>query len=228
MTAGDRLVTMVTVAAPAKQVWRALRDVAALHRWHGWDYDGLDDEIRSIYHGDQVAEHSDAGVLDTGDGRFELAAAGAGTTVRLLRPRGDTHSDDAAIDEIDEGWTTFLHQLRFYLERHSGQNRHTVRADGGRSSGVTPLEHLGLESIRDVPAGEPYSAEVDSLPISGQVWFRSPHQTGLTVVEDGDSLVVISEDPATPTGGSVLVSTYGLDEASASAAGRRWTTAWQR
>jgi hypothetical protein len=28
-----------------------------------------------------------------------------------------------AYDEVDEGWLTFIQQLRFYLERHAGRDR---------------------------------------------------------------------------------------------------------
>ena len=36
-------------------------------------------------------------------------------------------------DEINEGWLTFVQQLRFYLERHAGEERRTehVPADEG-------------------------------------------------------------------------------------------------
>ena len=46
----DHPVTVeVTVEAPAGQVWSSLRDPKQIRRWHGWQYDQLDAEIREIY-----------------------------------------------------------------------------------------------------------------------------------------------------------------------------------
>jgi uncharacterized protein YndB with AHSA1/START domain len=115
----------VVIAAPVDTVWRALRDPAEIRRWFGWEYEGLDEEIRYIF-----VEHSqaddEAHVLDGGEGgTIALEPQGEQTVVRVTRP---TVSE--GYDEIDEGWITFLQQLRFYLERHSGQERRT--------------EHIGL------------------------------------------------------------------------------------
>jgi uncharacterized protein YndB with AHSA1/START domain len=48
MADAERLLIEVTMAAPVDAVWRALRDPAEIRRWFGWDYDGLDEEIRLI------------------------------------------------------------------------------------------------------------------------------------------------------------------------------------
>ncbi|MEJ7705405.1 MAG: hypothetical protein WKF47_18010 [Geodermatophilaceae bacterium] len=39
----------VTIAAPVKAVWQSLRGPAWIRRWHGWHFDGLDQEIDTIY-----------------------------------------------------------------------------------------------------------------------------------------------------------------------------------
>ena len=36
----------ITLPAPMDTVWTAFRDPAAIRRWFGWDYDGLDDAKR--------------------------------------------------------------------------------------------------------------------------------------------------------------------------------------
>jgi len=117
----DPVIVEVAVAAPVETVWRALRDPAEIKRWFGWDYDGLDEEIRYIF-----VEHStaddDAHVLDGGPGgRIALEAQGEGTVVRVTRP-----ASEEGYDEVDEGWLTFVQQLRFYLERHPGRERRTL------------------------------------------------------------------------------------------------------
>jgi uncharacterized protein YndB with AHSA1/START domain len=45
----DPVIAEVEVAAPADAVWRALREPAEIRRWFGWDYEGLDEEIRQIF-----------------------------------------------------------------------------------------------------------------------------------------------------------------------------------
>ncbi len=157
----DRVVVAVTVGAPADAVWHALRDVASLHRWHGWDYPDLDAEIEQIYHGDATVADEDDRTLETGAGRFELTETTAGTRVRVLRS-----GEAEGYDEIDEGWTTFVHQLRFYLERHLGRQRRTVRVEG-----ASPPD------------------------VEREVWFESAHQRGLAVPEWGDALMVVSTPP---------------------------------
>jgi uncharacterized protein YndB with AHSA1/START domain len=120
----DPVIVEVVIAAPVETVWRALRDPAEIRRWFGWDHEGLDEEIRFIF-----AEHStaddEAHVLDGGDGgRIALEPQGDRTVVRVTRaaPAGGW---EGVYDEINEGWLTFIQQLRFYLERHPGQERRT-------------------------------------------------------------------------------------------------------
>jgi hypothetical protein len=162
----DPVVVEVVVEAPAERVWRAFRDPAELRRWHGWEYDGIEDEIRQIY---LDATVSDAELtLDTGGaGRFELEPRGANTVVRIVRPAPESASGwEGVYDEINEGWRSFAEQLRFYLERHPGEERRT----------------LFLEREQALPAGEP--------------WFSSAHQEGvvadprtLVIVARGKTIV---------------------------------------
>lgn len=156
------VIVEVTVAAPADAVWRALRDPAELRRWHGWEFDGLDAEIKAIYLDDVTVSDADR-TLDThGGGRFELEPRGDETIVRITRaaPAGQD-SWDGIYDEICEGWLAFVQQLRYYLERHPGEERRTILLrreiplPGGeswysaeRQSGVL-LDDYGLVSVVD-------------------------------------------------------------------------------
>lgn len=146
----EPVVVEVLIAAPAARVWIAFRDPVELRRWHGWDYDGLDDEIRQIYL-DGATVSDDARTLDThGAGRFELEPRGDATVVRIVRaaPEG-AETWDGIYDEINEGWRSFVEQLRFSLERHPGVDRRT----------------LFLEREVELPSGEP--------------WFEAEHQRGV-------------------------------------------------
>jgi hypothetical protein len=114
----------VVIAAPVETVWRALRDRAEVRRWFGWDYDGIDAEIDMIFFGDAAVDDT-AHTLDFGPhGRLALAGQGDTTVVRLLRAApAEKDSWDGIYDDVNEGWLTFMQQLRFMLERHQDQER---------------------------------------------------------------------------------------------------------
>jgi hypothetical protein len=212
MTTSDPVIVEVTVAAPAAAVWRALRDPAEIRRWFGWDYSGLDDEIDGIFVSGASVSESDR-TIDTGEGRFVLEPRGEHTVVRVTRaaPAGST-SWNGIYDGINEGWTTFAQQLRFALERHPGEERRTVRLTGESAP------EIDLAGIASVPVGERYDVSIPpSETLAGEVWFRSRHQTGLTVDRYGDGLLVVTEAEA-------LISTYGLDDATFDRIRRRWTS----
>lgn len=117
----DPVIWEVVVAAPADAVWRALREPSEIRRWFGWEHDGLDEEIDAIFR--QGAKADDAGrTLDMGPGgAISLEDRGDATVVRVRR------AAPGGYDEINEGWLTFVQQLRFYLERHRGRRRRTVQ-----------------------------------------------------------------------------------------------------
>lgn len=231
---GDDVPTIeVTVAAPADEVWRALRDPVLISRWHGWHYDELADEVRIIY-ADDVVEDPERQVLTLGGGdRFSLhPAPGGGTVVRITRaPRGTNPEWDAYYDDITEGWTTFLQQLRFGLERHGLAERRTLLLQGGLRAPRTPaLAELGLAPVAELPVGAHYDATAapgDAL--SGEVYARSEHQHTLTV--DGLGLLVVAQQepsPSRPNGLVMLLFTaYGLDDAVFGDFEKRWTAWWE-
>lgn len=208
----------VAVDAPIEAVWRALREPARVRRWHGWDDPGLDDEVRAIYF-DGVSESEADHTLEVqGGDRFELSGLGGRTLVRLTRaPRGGDPEWDAYYEDVDEGWLTFLQQLRFALERHPEAGRRTVFLSGEPRDGAVPITRLALP---DAPT-----------PITGTVWFRSEHQVGLTVDEWGDGLLVLAEQPPAPSrprgGAMAILTTYGLDDGAFEALRMRWSKWWE-
>src|SRR5688572_7899414 len=112
MTGQNAYEVEVVVAASRDAVWRALTEPAEIRRWFGWDYDGLDEEIRFIFvdHADPVPpdriRFDDDGTAPSTT--IELDAEGERTQVRLVAS-GDERGDE--FDEIEEGWRTFLEQL---------------------------------------------------------------------------------------------------------------------
>jgi uncharacterized protein YndB with AHSA1/START domain len=224
----------ITIAAPADTVWHALRDKETIRHWHGWDYDGLDNEIDVIYFTD-VAADGDARTLgfqggdvirveagDSGD-----SSGGDSTRVTLTRaPRGSNPDWDAYYTDITEGWITFLHQLRFAVERRPGAARRTLFFAGSNESGLDVAAELGL------PEGPTVDATLVGEHVKGEVWFRSAHQTGITVDAWGDGLLVVSSvapGAEKPDGAAMAVlSTYGLDDARRAELRERWTPWWTK
>jgi uncharacterized protein YndB with AHSA1/START domain len=118
----------VVIAAPADAVWHAMRDREQIRRWFGWDYDGADAEIEYIFFSEPTADDEQRTIDFGPTGRLSLDDQGERTVVRLTRaaPAGQS-SWDGIYDEINEGWLTFVQQLRFMLERHPGQDREALQ-----------------------------------------------------------------------------------------------------
>lgn len=203
----------VHVNADARQVWVMLREPSLVAQWHGWEAEGLEDEIRQIYF-TNATEAADHKSLDLG-GRytFTLEPVGDGTVLTVAPGSEGGQEPD---EDVLEGWQTFVQQLRFALERHPNAKRQTTyfADDSAPSGGV--LRNLGLDSL---PApGEDYEATLSTgETVAGKVWFRSAHQVGLTVhsyADHGDGLLIVADLPRTrarPDGGTrLLVTTYGL------------------
>jgi hypothetical protein len=193
----------VTIAAPPAVVWEALRERDHLRHWHGWQFDGLDDEIELIYFGEASETDPGRSITLSGGDRVDLEGEAGSTRVRLTRaPVSDDPEWAAYYDDITEGWTTFLHQLKFSLERHPGQPRRTLFL-----AGVGP---------------EPDPVDL----VEGEPWFRSEHQRGMLVPAWGDGLLVVAHQPEKQTAMAVLT-TYDLDEAALAELGSTWLAWWQ-
>ncbi|MGL5809055.1 MAG: SRPBCC family protein [Nocardioides sp.] len=199
----------VTIAAPVDAVWRALRDTETIRHWHGWEFDGLDQEIDLIYL-TKAVEGDDHRSLTLGQGDlFELFDEGAATRVRITRaPLSGDAEWDAYYDDVTEGWTTFLHQLRFALEHHPGEPRRTLFYSGFYSG-----------------YGEPPNPAEPAAPADGVVWFETAKQRGLRIPEWGDGLLVTAYNPAKRTAMAVLT-TYGLDDPALAELDARWSPWW--
>ncbi len=237
----ERPVIEVTVAAPVAIVWAHLRDPELIRRWHGWEDPGLDAEIQFIY-----VEHSEAddearvirgrggpapGSYELGD-RFDLETSGPETTVvRITRgPRGTDPDWDAMYDDVTQGWTTFLAQLRFAVERHPGVDRRTVFRGRFGEPGPRALDLLGADAL-PTAAESPYRLEVAGLqPIAGRLWFRTQDQIGLVVDDYGPGLVIIADkpgdDPQSTVVSMIIVSTFGLTDDEHASVEAQWSAWW--
>ncbi|NJC21125.1 uncharacterized protein YndB with AHSA1/START domain [Arthrobacter pigmenti] len=192
----------VHLNADARQVWLMLREPRLVRQWFGWEAEGLDEEIRSIYFAPSVVEGPDHKFLtvDGGD-TFRIEPVQDGTLVTLER----ADSEEA----ITEGWVTFLQQLRFALERHPSATRRTAFFSGEPASDESIIGKLNAEQLQQ--PGDSYSLTLpNGHELNGTVWFRTENQLGLTVSEyadHGEGLVIVADQ-----GGSsmVTVTTYGL------------------
>jgi hypothetical protein len=222
-----------TIAAPFATVWKALRDPAEIRRWHGWDYDehgGLDGEIEIIYVQGVTADEA-AGTITIGDGsRFELEDRGETTVVRVTMPAPAAGARwEEFYDDIREGWTSFIQQLRFALERHPGEDRRTLQLDGAGARPADPAA-LGLE-VPGAPDAPYAGTTAWGEPLSGHVLYRGEHQIGLTVDAYGPGLLVLHAKPAAKRpphgGGMAILTTYGLDDDAFAALEARWRAWWE-
>ncbi len=209
----------VTVAAPVDDVWTALRDKNTIRHWHGWDYEGLDDEIDLIYF-NHMTEDAETRTLSVQEGDvIRLEPDGDRTRVTLTRaPKGVNPDWDAYYDDITEGWITFLQQLRFAVERQPGVPRRTVFLSGGNTSGRSLADDLGLPGKLTLEDAET------------QLWYRSDHQLGVTVDAWGGGLLVVASTGPTdakPDGTAMaILSTYGLSDARLAELTSRWQEWW--
>lgn len=236
MNESERVLIEVTLPAPIDDVWRAMRDPDEIRRWFGWDYDGLDDEIRLIFDDASVdASETDHTLSWEHGDRFELRTDGEQTLLRVTRaaPAGGASWEDV-YDDISEGWITFVQQLRFMLDRHPGQDRRTLYLDGHAVDvDAFPVEAaLQLTGAAALAPGSPYDARAATGDhLTGEVWFRTAHQFGLTVERFGNGLLVIGDPPPATRpphgGGWVVITTYGLDDTAFADLRRRWTDWWQ-
>lgn len=225
----DHVLVEVTVPAPADAVWAALRDPQQIANWFGWDTDALKDEIDYIFLTHAEADEARRTVTFVGvPDRYEVEARGETSIVRVVRsaPVGEWTE---VFDGMIEGWISFTQQLAFAFARHPGQKRRTIFFSGPPRADELGRSVLGLDAA---PApGEPYTMPLGPDDASGQVWFVSRHQIGVTVDAWGDGLLVVAESPPKadkrPRGATMLtLTTYGLSDAAFADLEGRWKVWW--
>jgi len=221
----------VVIAAPVPEVWAALRDPVQIRRWHGWEDDSLDAEIEQIYGAAATVAESGTRLVLAGGDTVVLETVPGGTRLQLHRvPLGANPEWDAYYDDITEGWTSFLQQLRFALERHPGSDRRTLQLAGAPATLGGVVARLGVAELRDRDAGTPYTATTTLAEHwTGQVWFVSERQLGITVDGYGDGLLILGEEPVAahrPDGGSMVLLTAYTGPEEFAAIRERWNRWW--
>ena len=232
-----QVVVDITIAAPIETVWSALRDPVQIANWFGWETPVLDEEIKFIFTdgatGDEANHVVQFGEWEGVADAIELSTVDGGTRLRLVRAGGVPIDWTGTYEDISQGWINFFQQLRLALELHPGELRRTVYLSGPSKPGVgEPSAELGLAAVKDGRgAGEGYAASLapgDSA--TGLVWYTTHFQTAVTVDQWGVGLLVVSDMGISPKrphgGGSVLLTTYGLDPAQFAALEQRWTDWW--
>jgi len=209
----DGFAMSMAVRAPVERVWRALRDPAEIRRWHGWNEPGLDAEIQVIYvdHANESDDEPYTLVVDPME-TFLLEPHEDETTLHLVRvPREQAGEWADHYDDITLGWVSFLHQLRFALESHPGEERRTLFWQGAgepgddlMAAGALPAPALG-RWVTETPAG----LCVDALVLGGL----------------GSGLLALASKRAESGGPScqATLTTYGLDDDRWAEVRAKWT-----
>jgi uncharacterized protein YndB with AHSA1/START domain len=112
----------VTVDAPRDEVWRALTEAEQMKHWFGWQYDGLDDEIKWIVEHVKLVPPDR---IESEAGDIEVVDQGERTLIRAIKP-GDAADWEGVYGDIEEGWITFFNQLRHRIARHPSSTRRTI------------------------------------------------------------------------------------------------------
>ena len=232
MTTFSRALIEVTIAAPAEEVWRSLRDRERIAQWFGWDTDSLGSEIDYIFF-DHATGDDATRTLSFGRGdRIEVEPHGAGCVLRIVRPSPTADHDwEDIFEDVTQGWIAFLLQLRFALERHAADKRRTLFLSGAPHAANQPLaaRALGLPA-----SGAPGTSYAVTAPtgdaLAGRIWHRGRHQLSLTVDGVGDGLLVAMDrapDAKQPRGHSQLIlTTYGMSDPTFDELAARWRTWW--
>ena len=192
----------VTVDAGRDEAWEAVTQPAVLHQWFGWDYDGLDAEIRQIF----VAEAALLAPERMGwaDGSYlEVSGDDDRARVRVAR-EGSGSGGPERYDAIEEGWRAFLLQLRYLLSARPAGRRRTLYLTG---------ETTGWQA----------------LSLADGEWERFGPRVAWTTNPDGDLVVVAARVPLDDRDAArmeVTVSTFGLDDAAFEARREEWTKRW--
>ena len=190
--------------ASRDEVWESITQPPVIRQWFGWDYEGLDAEIRQIFVDEAILTAPER--MGWSDGSYlEVAGDDDTSVIRAVRD-GEPEAGEDRYDPIEEGWRSFLVQLRFLLDERPAGRRRTVYLTG-QAAGAAALAAVG----------------------DGRDFATAPRQRAL-VDADGHLVVVATHvpvDDADPGRVEVTVSTYGLDDGAFDAVHRRWADRWR-
>ncbi|WP_127499501.1 activator of HSP90 ATPase [Actinoplanes solisilvae] len=192
----------ISVAAGRDEAWESVTQPAVLHQWFGWDYDGLTAEIKQIFVDEATLWAPEQ--MGWADGSY-LEVTGGDDTARVRVARdGDGRGGHEVYDAIEEGWRSFLIQLRFLLDQRPQGRRRTLYLTGETTGG-------------------------QALTLASGEWKRFGPRVAWTVDGD-DNLVVVSGrtplDSHAAARVEVTVSLFGADDATFEAARETWVKRW--
>jgi hypothetical protein len=192
----------VAVDTSRDEAWEAVTQPAVLHQWFGWDYDGLEAEIRQIFVDEATLWAPEQ--MGWADGStLEVTGNDDRATVRVFRETGGPAEPDR-FDAIEEGWRAFLVQLRYLLGARPAGRRRTLYLTG---------ETTGRQALTLAEGG----------------WERSGSRVAWTVDEEGELVVVAGHIPLDRHEAAhmeVTVSTFGLEDAAFESRREEWTKRW--
>lgn len=189
------------IRAGRDSVRAAVSELPVLRQWFGWDFDGLEAEIRQLFV-DQVKRPAPETLRWADGSSLEITGDDDRSVVRVTR-KGPKPDYPDAFDAIEEAWKAFLVQLRHLLEERPEGRRRTLYLTG-KSTG---------RQVFDLVGGK---------------WQRVGTRVAAAVVED--ALVVVSGneplDGPEPAAVQVVVSTYGLDDDAFADRRGDWAKRW--
>lgn len=192
----------VPIAAGRDEVWEAVTQPALLRQWFGWDYDGLDAEIRQIFVDEATLWAPER--MGWADGSYlEVNGDDESSTVRAVR-EGPRPAHPEVYDAIEEGWRAFLTQLQFFLNERPKGVRRTLYLTGE----ATAQQAMGL--------------------VDGE-WDQIGSRLARTIDENGHLVVVAGHLPLSarePGRIEITISTYGLDDEAFQAYRHAWERRW--
>nr|WP_221382815.1 activator of HSP90 ATPase [Actinoplanes polyasparticus] len=192
----------VPVRAGRDETWESVTQIDVLHQWFGWDYDGLAAEIKQIFVDEATLWAPEQ--MGWADGSYlEVVGDDDDARVRVAR-EGTGPGGPEVYDAIEEGWRSFLIQLRFLLDQRPQGRRRTLYLTG---------ETTGRQALSLVP-GE---------------WERFGPRVAWTVDADGHLVVAAGRIPLDHPSASrfeVTVSLFGADDATFEAARESWAKRW--
>ncbi|MCM4080815.1 activator of HSP90 ATPase [Paractinoplanes hotanensis] len=192
----------VSVRAGRDEAWESVTQIDVLHQWFGWDYDGLAAEIKQIFVDEATLWAPEQ--MGWADGSYlEVVGDDDAARVRVAR-EGTGPGGPEVYDAIEEGWRSFLIQLRFLLDQRPQGRRRTLYLTG---------ETTGRQALSLAP-GE---------------WERFGPRVAWTVDADGHLVVAagrIPLDHPSATRFEVTVSLFGADDATFEAARESWAKRW--
>ena len=192
----------ISVPAGRDEVWETVTQPAVIRQWFGWDYDGLEAEIKQIFV-DQATFLAPE-QMGWADGSY-LEVTGDDVSSRVRAVRGEPPArDPESYDPIEEGWKAFLVQLRHLLEHAPKGLRRTLYLTGS----TTGRQALGL---------------------AGGEWTRVGSRVAWVVDADANLIVVSGHEPLdSPEAGriEITVSTFGADDVTLGNYRDTWSERW--